>query len=86
MLTARSEMNRVFADQEAVTDRWWQIRSNSWGENWSRRAVEGRICVSHAVALSIAGHLCAVTTELRWKRFLLQVSRWEERPVRRGLN
>lgn len=86
MVTDRSEMNRVFADLEAVTDPWWQIRTDRRDQNWSRRAVEARISVSHAVALSIAGQLCAATVELRWKRFLQQVSRWEERSVRRGPN
>ena len=85
MLTDRSEMSRIFADGEAVTDPWWQIRTNRRDQNWSRRAVEARISVSHAVALSMAGRLCAATAELRWKRFLRQVSRWEERPVQRGL-
>jgi hypothetical protein len=88
MLTDRSEINRVIADQEAVTGPWWQDRTNSWAQHWSRRAVDSRITMSasHAAALSLACQLCGGAAELRWKRFLLRASRWEERPVRRGLN
>ena len=73
MLTDRTEMSRTLTHQEAVTDPWWQVRTNRSDQNWSRRAVEARISVSHAVASSIAGQICAATAELRWKRFLRQV-------------
>ena len=73
MLTDRTEMSRVFADQEVATHPWWQVRTNRCDQYWSRRAVEARISVSHAVVSSIAGQICAATAELRWKRFLRQV-------------
>lgn len=88
MLTDRSEINRVFADQEAVTGTWWQDSTNSWAKNWSRRAIDSRIAMSapHAAASSIAGQLRGATAEQRWKRFLLRASHWEARSVSRGLN
>lgn len=83
MLTVRGETNRVFADQEKVTGPWWQDRTDPWARTWSRRAVDSRITVSvsHVGVLSIAGQPCGGTAELRWKRFLLRASRWDERPV-----
>ena len=86
MLTDRSETNRVFADRDEVAGPWWQDRAQSWAQAWSRRAIDSRvtISVSPATTLSIADQLCRGTAELRWKRFLLRASRWEERAVRDG--
>ena len=88
MLTSRSEINRVFADQATAVDPWWHGRTNPWTKHWSRHAVEARIMMSasHAASFSVAGPLGHASAELRWKRFLLIVSRLTERPVRRGLN
>ena len=89
MLTDRSEINRVFAEQKSVTVPWWHSRTKLWAQNWSRLAVDARsatMSASHAAALSIAGQLCGGTGELRWKRFLRRASSGQERPVRRGLN
>jgi hypothetical protein len=86
MLTDRNETNRVFADQEDATSFWWQNRTHPWAHTWSRCAVDSRVAVSvsSAASLSIAGQLRGGTAPLRWKRFLLRASRWDERPVGHG--
>jgi hypothetical protein len=86
MLTDRSEINRVFADQETVACAWWQDGTDLSAQSWSRHVVDSRITelASPAAASVIAVELCGGTAARRWKRSLLGASRWGERPGQRG--